>query len=164
MTSRFRTADERLEDFGGECLVVCPRCSECARVRVREAEAEPRVLLACTHCGHSQRWRPAHPGTLTSRDPGHWPAGQHALGGPADPFFHLPLWLQAPCCGERLWAFNPAHLEWLEAYVGATLRERRQGPHGWSNQGLASRLPRWMQAAGNRDEILRCIAALKERV
>ena len=163
MPSRFRTFDEELEDFGAESLVVCPRCSGRALVRVREPQASPRVVLTCAHCGHSQGWAPTEPGILHSSNPGRFAAGRVAFGAPVDPFFHLPLWLQAPCCGERLWAFNAAHLEWLELYVGATLRERSPGEHGWSNRGLASRLPQWMRAAGNRDEILRCIRALKEK-
>ena len=163
MPERFRTADESLEDFGGESLVVCPRCSGRALVRVRERDASPRVLLSCAGCGHSAGWEATSPGIIHSRDPKWFAKGQMAFGAPVDPFFHLPLWLRAPCCGETLWAFNAAHLDWLEGYVGATLRERTQTEHGWSNQSLASRLPRWMQAAGNRDEILRCIRALRER-
>jgi hypothetical protein len=162
MTSRFRTADEALEDFGGECLVACPRCAERALVRVRGREHAPPVVLTCARCGHSQGWAPSRPGVVHAGDPARFP-GHVAYGGPVDPYFHLPLWLQAPCCGERLWAFNAAHLEWLEGYVGAALRERAPGEHGWSNRSMASRLPQWMKAAGNRDEILRCIRVLKAR-
>jgi hypothetical protein len=163
MSSRFRSFDETLADFGGEALVACPRCSERARVRVREPGADPRVLLSCPHCGHSRGWEPTSPGVMTTSRASAVPRGQMAFGIAADPFFHLPLWLQAPCCGERLWALNAAHLEWLEGYVGATLRERSPGEHGWSNRAMASRLPRWMQSAKNRGELLRCIRALKEK-
>ena len=162
MTTRFRAHGETLEDFGGEVWVACPRCSRRALVRVREPGAAPPVQLACTHCGHSPGWAPSRPGVAHAADPAALP-GLVAFGGPVDPYFHLPLWLQAPCCGERLWAFNPAHLRWLEEYVGAALRERAPGEHGWANRGMASRLPRWMKSAANRDELLRCIRCLKER-
>lgn len=164
MPPRFRTFGEELEDFGGEALVVCPRCSGRALVRVREPEMDPRVLLSCPHCGHSQAWEPKSPGVMTTGSASSVPRGQVALGIPADPYFHLPLWLQAPCRGERLWALNAAHLEWLEGYVGATLRERSPGEHGWSNRGMASRLPRWMKSSKNREEVLRCIRALREKI
>jgi hypothetical protein len=161
MTTRFRTHDERLSDFGGECLVACPRCSERARVRVRGGD--PPVQLTCIHCGHSAGWTPSNPGIVTSAAPERFP-GHVAYGGPVDPYFHLPLWLQAPCRGETLWAYNADHLQWLEDYVGAELRERAPGEHGWSNSGMASRLPRWMQSAKNRDDVLRCIRGLKQQL
>jgi Zn ribbon nucleic-acid-binding protein len=160
MTTRFQTHDETLSDFGGECLVVCPRCSERALVRVRDGD--PPVQLTCVHCGHSARWAPSSPGVAHTSAPEKLP-GHVAFGGAADPYFHLPLWLRAPCCGQTLWAYNGAHLQWLEGFVGAELRERAPGEHGWSNRGMASRLPRWMQSARNRDDVLRCIRVLKER-
>lgn len=162
MANRFRTHDETLEDFGGEVWVACPRCGRQALVRVRERGGADPVQLTCAHCGHSAGWAPSQPGVAHTADPAA-PPSTVAYGGPVDPYFHLPLWLQAPCCGERLWAFNPAHLRWLEEYVGAELRERAPGPHGWSNRGMASRLPKWMQSARNRDELLRCIRGLRER-
>ncbi|HYR11692.1 MAG TPA: hypothetical protein VEQ60_28170 [Longimicrobium sp.] len=162
-TTRFRSYDERLSDFGGKCLVACPRCSERALVRVRGPDDNPPVQLTCVHCGHSAGWVPSNPGVVTAADPQKFP-GHVAYGGPVDPYFHLPLWLQAPCRGETLWAYNAAHLQWLEDFVGAELRERAPGEHGWSNQGLASRLPPWMQSAKNRDDVLRCIRGLRERL
>ena len=72
---------------------------------------------------------------LTAADPTRYPPGVVAVGGPVDWYFHLPLWLQAPCCGETLWAYNAAHLDFLfENYVRATLREHSRGEHGWRNQ------------------------------
>ncbi|HEX2209471.1 MAG TPA: hypothetical protein VHG93_17465 [Longimicrobium sp.] len=159
MTTRVRTHDETLEDFGGECLVLCPRCSRRALVRVRDGD--PPVQLTCVHCGHGAGWAPSSPGVVTTAAPERFP-GNVAYGGPVDPYFHLPLWLRTPCRGETLWAYNEAHLRWLEEYVGAELRERSPGEHGWSNRALASRLPRWMQSAKNRDAVLRCIRTLKE--
>ena len=162
MPSRFRTADERLEDFSIESLVVCPRCSRCALVRLREAAASPPVLLTCSHCGFSQEWRPSRPGVLRSTNAARFP-GYMIFGPPVDPYFRLPLWLQARCCGRLLWAYNAMHLQWLEEYIGASLRERAPGEHGWSNSSLASRLPQWMRSAKNRGEVLRCIQALKQQ-
>jgi hypothetical protein len=161
MTTRFRSHDETLSDFGGECLVACPRCSGRALVRVRDGD--PPVQLTCVHCGYGAGWAPSKPGVLTSAAPERFP-GHVAYGGPVDPYFHLPLWLQAPCRGQTLWAYNAAHLRWLEDFIGAGLRERAPGEHGWSNQGLASRLPAWMRSAKNRDDVLRCIRGLKERL
>ncbi len=79
-----------------------------------------------------------------------------------DEFFGLPLWLQAGCCGELRWAYNAEHLAFLEAFVGARLRERRRSPeHGWSNGALVSRLPAWLKSRKNREEVLAGLARLR---
>lgn len=95
----------------------------------------------------------------------HYQSGVVCIGAPVDWFFHFPLWLQIPCCSEILWAYNPEHLQFLESYVGALLRERaRDEEHGWSNQSLASRLPSWIKSFKNRAGVLKCVEKLKERL
>jgi hypothetical protein len=79
------------------------------------------------------------------------------LGKPTDPAFGFPLWLQTPCCGEILWAYNGTHLRALRDYVAATLRE--QTNHHWS---MFARLPKWMSARKNRDAVLACIDRLEK--
>jgi hypothetical protein len=64
--------------------------------------------------------------------------------------------LQIPCCSEILWAYNAKHLDFLEGFVTAELRE------AYPNQTLASRLPEWMKLAKNREEILKCIRKLRK--
>jgi len=161
------TPDDRtIFEFGGEFLVVCPRCAGRALVRDRGAAAghASRVALTCAQCGLSRHWEQAGPGVLTSAETGAYPEGVVALGGPVDWYFHLPLWLQAPCRGETLWAYNARHLDFLEETVRATLREQRIGEHGWSNQALRNRLPKWMLAARHRDDVLRCLAQLRAKL
>src|SRR5205807_7568551 len=104
--------------------VVCPGCGG-------QATVVPRPGLPALRYHSELQFRPRRltcPGCGTSRD---WVAQRRgsslvgvAIGGPNDPFFDLPLWLQTPCCGHLLWAFNDRHLDALEAYVGASLRER----------------------------------------
>ena len=156
--------DSTLSDFGGEFLVVCPRCQRQARVRDRDTDDAPRVALTCSHCGLSDFWTQTEPGVLTAADPKRYPAGAVAMGGPVDWYFHLPLWLQTSCCGETLWAYNAAHLAFIEDYVRATLREHTRGEHGWRNQALRNRLPAWMKDAKNRDDLLRCVDKLRARL
>ena len=76
----------------------------------------------------------------------------------------LELWLQTPCCGETLWAYNKEHLDFLEQYVAATLRERTRpngtGRYAARNSTLTSRLPGWIKRARNRDDVLRCLSKL----
>jgi len=103
--------------------------------------AAPRYVLTCGHCGYPKS------------------------GNGPDCVSALDLWLQTPCCGQVLWALNEKHLDWLEGYVAATLRERkRSSEFGWSNKSLASRLPMWVKQAKNRSDILAGIGRLRDRL
>jgi len=74
-----------------------------------------------------------------------------------------PLWLQTRCCGQTLWAYNAPHLDFLESYVRADFREGM--PLGQiMNLSLASRLPQWMILGRHREEVLRGVMRLRERL
>jgi hypothetical protein len=140
MSERFSDPKIELRDLAeADVHVVCPRCE--ARAVVTKVHETRRVV--CTGCGHTAQW---------SGESTEW-------GGPVDPFFRLPLWLRADCRGHTLWAFNRAHLDLIEGYVAAELRERGHGEHRMS---LVSRLPRWIKSAKNRDDVLRTIRRIRE--
>lgn len=153
MPQRFRDVGHTIYEFGDTFLVRCPRCQQCARIiRLHPPAADtfqfqqlfdPRRCV-CSHCGYIQEWH-VH--------------GIH-IGGPCDWYFGLPLWLQTPCCGHTLWAYNEAHLRFLEQYVGADLRERLPNPH--TNRSLASRLPQWMKSAKHRAAVTDGLSQLRE--
>ena len=151
--------------FGETFLVECPKCTERAEVRVMDSE-QSYARLTCLSCGYSKERK--HTGVksiLFSKNPtddGFEPA--MTVGPPVDWFFREPLWLQIPCGSNILWAYNERHLAWLKEFVSAGLRERRQDPEtGWSNQGLAGRLPRWLISAKNRERVLKAIGKLEGR-
>lgn len=73
-----------------------------------------------------------------------------------DARFRVPLWLRTDCAGHLLWANNVLHLDYLESYVAAALRERSPGP-----ATLQWYLPSWMKHAKNREETLRAITRLR---
>lgn len=82
-----------------------------------------------------------------------------------DPYFGIPLWLQTRTRHGLVIAYNVQHLEALEAFVGATLRERCSDPGaGWRNKTMASRLPRWMKLAHNREEMTAALERLRARL
>ena len=81
------------------------------------------------------------------------------FGGPVDPYFRLSLLLQTRTAGELLWAYNLRHVDLLERFVGATLRERATFTDGMTT--LTERLPRWIKSASNRDAVLRGLARLR---
>ncbi|MFC7613831.1 hypothetical protein ACFQV2_09915 [Actinokineospora soli] len=72
-------------------------------------------------------------------------------------FRGLELWLQIPFRGHVLWAYHEEHLDFLERYVAAAVRERQPN----RNSSVASRLPAWIKSAKNRDDILRALARMR---
>jgi hypothetical protein len=84
------------------------------------------------------------------------------VGAAVDPHFHAPLWLQTECKGHVLWFYNSGHMDFVEGYVSATLRERK--PHAYKNKTLSSRLPTWMKLAKNREAVLKSIETLRTKV
>jgi hypothetical protein len=133
-------------------LVHCPSC----RGRATVYRHEEGVRLACPACGHSR----TAPWSRRHYDPGPTlPAPENYDAGYLP--FDAPLWLETECCGgNRLWAMNESHLDYLGAYVSETQRER-EFPSPPGNRQLAYKLPKWMKLAKNRDEILRSIDRLR---
>lgn len=158
-SERFLDTGTRIYEFYEEFLVVCPKCGGRAKVVIDEAEFAllptrksekyrnqfyaPRRLI-CLNCLHRDLWK----------------GNQILTGGNVDWYFQLPLWLQISCCGEVLWAYNRSHLEMLENYVGAKLRERTVK----GRNSFLSKLPKWIKSAKNRDEILKAIGKLKGKL
>ncbi|MGW6704081.1 hypothetical protein ACWGDE_04185 [Streptomyces sp. NPDC054956] len=154
MEGRFADPGVKVYEFADEVLVRCPVCGGCALVLARLGECEHRWVggreytrrrLRCG-CGHV---RDEFQDCRT-------------FGQPVDPYFQLPLWLAADCCGgQQLWAYNLAHLDLLESYIGAGLRERAAIPGSMS---LVERLPAWVKSAKHRSEVLRTIRRLRASV
>lgn len=165
-TEKFIDTDESVFDFGNEFLVVCPKCSLMAKVILKRENADFEIFsyrkIVCLNCGLSKDWNGSgiigfHSGKVPEKSSSRkW----IAIGGNFDWYFQEPLWLQINCCGETLWAYNFKHLEFIENYVTARLRRRIPN----QNQSLASRLPKWIKNAKNREEIIKAIAKLKEKL
>jgi hypothetical protein len=111
-----------------------------------------RRRLVCPHCATARDLIPSKP------DRGRLIAGPH---GPSDPFFGRPLWLQTPCCGHVLWAYNDRHLDTLQSYVRAGLRKRTNSD---PKRGMLYRLPAWIKKASHRSDVLRAIDLLREQL
>jgi len=134
---RFIDNGETKYDFLNEILVVCPECQKCAHGFFNLGQP---AKIVCRHCGFIREY------------------SSYSYG--KDSFCGTDLWLITNCCSEKLWAYNQEHLEFIERYVGATLRA--QIPN--INQSLANRLPKWMKKSSNRSEVLKSIKKLKEKL
>jgi hypothetical protein len=136
-------------DFWDRILVDCPACDGLAIVTSEEPGRDwdnlaygPR-RMACTACSTVRR-RP-----------------RAAL---SQPTLGLPLRLRGEGRHGMLYAYNEAHLDHIETYVRATLRREAVVPGGYRNKTVLSRLPRWVKAARNRDEVLKLIGRMRARL
>jgi len=144
---RAPTEPVTIDDFISKIFVVCPRCSKIATVTSSGGFGLAR--LTCELCGFTK-----------SED-----VTSYSLGSAKDPYFGLPLWLQAPFATHTLWAYNSDHLSFLKRYVEVTDRRRPiRSAVAPLNKLLASRLPKWMQLSKNRDQILKVIAAIEAKL
>ena len=149
---RFVDPGLALASFVDRILVACPRCGQPATV-VPLATGGPAPTLfsdrraTCPACGTTVDW----PGDGGDRTVRWWTDGR-------DPYLGLDLLLRVPCAGHTLWAYNEAHLDLVERYVAARHRERGRRDGGGTS--LVERLPPWIKAAANRDEVLRGCARL----
>lgn len=130
------------------------RCGHCGRPMphrvwplVRGHGGGASVRARCAGCNHVTT-HPARPAPVDAREG-------------FDPWFDLPLCLAEPVGRELLWVWNRRHVDLLEGYLGATLRERAHNPYHYS---MASRLPRWMKLATARPRVLHALALLRARI
>ncbi len=130
-------------------LVVCPKCSSKALVIPHGID---EVKCVCTKCSFNKKI------SNGSRSFG-WD-----MDIPDDGYFGFDLWLQTYCCGHSLYAFTIRHLNLLENYIKADLRERQQNERGWRNVSVASRLPKWIKSHKNREQLVKAIQKLKEKL
>lgn len=135
--------------YGLTDLVVHQRCDTCGNwidMRVRESKVRfTHLRITCSGCGEEKLYKPLKEKVY---------AGSHQA---IDPYFGLPLWLQAAFGNYTLWAYNYEHLQFLRAYIGAKLREK----NGLSRRTLALKLPLFIKAAKNRNALLKLLDKLE---
>lgn len=144
LLERYTVPDKTIYDFYHKIYVKCPRCSGRATIDKKDKDNSdlysPEILF-CDNCGFIKEGKMLFNSEM------------------------LELWLKVKCCGNTLWALNEEHLDYIENYIGAKLRERERNPNlGWHNQNMASRLPIWMKDSKNRIEVLKGIQKLRKMI
>jgi hypothetical protein len=152
---RFRDDGRSQFSYLDEILVSCPKCAAAGHVLPSGvARGHPKIpafaprRFYCSACNHRAESRG---GVVTFGTDGR------------DPYLRLPLRLQARTRHGVLYAYGRAHLDWIEAFVAAPLRERRV-ESGSANRSVVSRLPLWVKAAKNREDVLRAIGRMRRRL
>ncbi len=156
MAHRFKDDGRAIYAFEDNFLVHCPRCDKQTTMFNVTSQTSTRAVfrrIACGQCGFTKDY--------SVNSAGYTPR-------PTTHPLEIVLWLEMSCCGETLWVYNLEHLDFLENFVRAEIREsnlgalRQSNPSTYVNKTLASRLPQWIKSARNREEILRCIEKLKK--
>lgn len=141
MSERFVAPSKEVGDFYDSFLIECPRCWSKATIDKKNGLTgwDKEEVLSCSKCGYLKDGKQLY---RTLR---------------------LNLWYKIDCCGHQLWALNDDHLNYIEKFVKAELREREKSEYGYNNRSLPSRLPKWIQSSKNRESILKAIAKLRDK-
>ena len=165
MDKHARFVDEQLTvaDFYNEVLVVCPACT--GRAIAISDQIKENARLSCTNCGYSKEVSTRYNYNPEENRQTGKPDGANSskpktfqLFTAAHTYFNAELWLQGPFKEHVFWAYNHTHLNYLKRYIAATLRESTDRRHFT----LVEKLPKFIQAAGNRQALLKIIEQLEK--
>ena len=149
-----KSAGKLYGDVIGTAQQWCPHCATCGYrlleigLKAKASSNLPKTkLVSCPSCKQENnidiQWNIYHHSNAAT-----------------DPIFGCALWLQIPCCGNILWAYNEKHVSDLKSFIGSSLRDGRNRCK-WS---MVTRLPRWMIVAKNRDAVMKCIEKLETKI
>lgn len=142
--NRFQDENLTRSDFYKEVCVVCLSCAKKAIATVNFEVKTARLL--CANCGYNKE-------TTTSI------YRYSTTELPANSYFKVELWLSAPFKNDVFWAYNYNHLDYLERYIFATIREHKDRT-GFT---LLEKLPKFYHEAKNREALLKIIIKLKTK-
>jgi hypothetical protein len=137
--------------YDDHVLVHCPGCDGRAVVRAHAGG----LRLTCDNCGHSATDAPSRRHFERGPD-----ASLEAYNEQRLPF-GARLWLEAECCGgNRIWALNERHLNYIDHFVQSKNRDR-EFPSLQGRRQLADKFPAWLTSAKHRDDVARAIQRLR---
>jgi len=143
-SNRFQDENLVLSDFHKDVWVVCPSCAEKAIATVNFELKSARLF--CLNCGLNKETSILLKENVT-------------LQMAAHQYFGAKLWLSLPFKNEIFWALNDQHLDYLQNYIGAKLREHKDRTHFT----LLEKLPKFYHDSKNREGLLKLITKLKSK-
>lgn len=187
MSTRFQDQNYTLQDFKKEIHIYCPECSKQAVIRNDEEHhklyiacgscsfwrtEETRVMelhfsACCNTCGEKITYSKKVPDKqdhVIIRCPSC--KTSHTFTPKVSEYYSVDqvldkytFWYSENFKGNQLWAYNREHLEYIERYVEANLRERHNRKYGT----MVEKLPNFIKSAKNRDDLLKLIKVMKQR-
>ncbi|MES2479859.1 MAG: hypothetical protein V4561_12290 [Bacteroidota bacterium] len=140
-TQRFLDDNISPNHFFNDVLIECPGCKKQAIVTINYTDKIARLF--CTQCGYIKETSPIE-------------GNDHYLNRI---FENVNLWLEHSFRNNVFYAFNYKHLEYLERYIGASLREHRDRT-GFT---LVEKLPKFYHTSKNREALLKIIETLRHK-
>ena len=145
MNSRFNDENLRLNDFKTEVNVHCPKCEKKALATVDYEKKKARLL--CSFCGYNK----------TVESITEFLGSINYFQVAASSYFGADLWYYAPFKNDFFFAYNDKHLDYLDQYISAKLREHKERSHFT----LLEKLPKFYHEAKNREALLDIIKKLR---
>lgn len=139
--------------YGDSTATVSVKCRDCYTAIFRQAPYKgewKKLKTECPKCGDICEYDASISNHYRNN------------GQMTDRVFGLPLWLQTTISGNLLWAYHYEHLQLLEDFISAKIRERGISPRNTyrKNSSMISRLPEFIQQ-GNREVLLKAIHSLQ---
>jgi len=131
----------------------CNNCFEKFEYQSQPLKEKPLTYKTkCPHCDFQEEWK-----TKSYRIK---EESKLDNGLVKEMWYDLPLWFQKEVSGDIFWAYNQDHINYLERYIAADLRERNA--KGSYSSTLVARLPQFVKAAKNREKLLKILKKWKE--
>ncbi|MFC0777588.1 hypothetical protein [Flavobacterium sp. HJSW_4] len=131
----------------------CNNCFEKFEYESQPLKEKPETYKTkCPHCDFQEEWKAK---TYRVKE-----ESKVDNGLVKEMWYDLPLWFQKEVSGNLFWAYNLDHIDYLERYIKADLRERNN--EGSGNGTMISRLPQFVKAAKNREKLLKILKKWKE--
>lgn len=145
LSNRFQDRQFKLTDFQDRVLIVCPRCNQMAEATADYKDKTAKLI--CSRCGFNKQ-----KSTMLDQ--------KANLITSAAYYFEADLWLSASYKEHHFFAYNEAHLLYLEEFVRAEIRENKDR----KCFTMVEKLPKWMISSKNRLSILKLIQTLKKKI
>ena len=138
---------KRVDLFEYEVKRNCPYCGTQIQYNSQlTTKIKKDIEVSCSSCKITLCYTPR-----VSKSRNFWNDGE---------CIEFDYWYQTNFKSNNLWAINLKHIQFLEDYVSATLRERYIHKYGMM---LAERLPQFIKSKKNRTALLKALQKLKEK-
>jgi transcription elongation factor Elf1 len=121
----------------------CNNCGEKIRYNEEVNEKKDQISIRCKKCKVIHKFDPK--------------VSEYKSFQPLIDTFGL--WYNEDFKGNHFWALNDDHLEYIEEYIKADLRERNRKNRPAAS--LAEKLPQFIKSAKNREALLKLISKMK---
>ncbi len=135
----------------------CPTCGKQIKFKIeRVTQKKEKMKITCPHCQSTESYKPKYTKLPTT---GYGMFYGESQKSGKDCLFDAELWLAKKYKQNLFWANNYEHLEYLEDYIQAKIRE----PNEVMRMSMIAKLPLFIKSKKNRNDLLKIIEQLKNK-